>query len=1101
MVCGCGPSLAGFAPSAGQLTIGVNDVGRLFDPDYLVVVNPRSQFKPERWRAIETSGARALFTQLDLGPVRPPVVRFRLGRFGGTDEPASTALPALHYTQNSPYVAVCLAAWMGATPIGLLGVDFTDDHFFGPTGRHALAGRLREIDTQYGALALALQRRGVELVNLSPISRLAALPRARLLAGGNWQAVAHSAGPAPQTTAGSAAAAPLQLPPRTALDRAPGRPPSLPAPRVPRAPSVPPAPLVPPMSHAPPVPYTRPPATCAAPSVPCLPPRSPAMHVSIEQRSPGLVAQLLDTLAATVAGLGHRVTRAPHRAVSAPGTLAIVWNGRAHAARGPVLYGEHGWLPRSDYQISPLGINAGSHAARFVWQGVALDAPQAAALQAHLQAVRAASYSGYYRYMQPGLDALPGLPDGFLLVPLQIESDTNIVRHAPAHLRRMQALVDHIAQVNPPWPVIYKQHPADSRHGHRHLALRPRRAQDQVWPHDRGNVHQMLKSGHCRGVVTVNSNVAHDALLWDVPVVVLGRGVWPLRGPAAGPVAGGVDSAGGGDAARKDASETTPFLTRIPADWAALAHSVQSASGRACREAYAHHLVQHQWRLQDAADPARVAALLDSAWQAYRGRAGAAQASAGAAQASAGAGYPAGAWAAAAAAVEAAPAAGAAGAAGTAGTAGTAGAAAGAAARTRRNPQQPAARLAVPRTPAPHAPHTAAHTAPLRRDPPPLRAANPAPRSPVINVVAENRGWLFEAWKQQLAFTALPGAHVVASTRPLQQADAWIYIRAREAVGSPDLARSVVQLHDLHDDGRYAPGGERTCALRCGALSLTHLQQLPLLTAHGFDADRQRWILQPPGWWDDHTPAPAAPTGSGAPAAPAPASARLLDPARLPSVAWAGRAARRATADSSGLADFVQAASALRGRLQVLLAGERLEAAAAALLRAGVRCRLVGPLQAPLTKAAHWLQGVDLLVLGHGADTGPWPLFDALHAGVPVLAPRLGWAQALLSGPDGVGGALLDNAQALAPALQDLLSGQAACARQADPTVWQQRCAARRALVAGYSGAAWARANLALAASLVRGAQPAATPLALPPASEPPPPVGAQAPWLVEAAA
>lgn len=42
VVCGCGPSA--FAPPDGLLTIGVNDIGRLFDPTYLVVLKPPRQY-------------------------------------------------------------------------------------------------------------------------------------------------------------------------------------------------------------------------------------------------------------------------------------------------------------------------------------------------------------------------------------------------------------------------------------------------------------------------------------------------------------------------------------------------------------------------------------------------------------------------------------------------------------------------------------------------------------------------------------------------------------------------------------------------------------------------------------------------------------------------------------------------------------------------------------------------------------------------------------------------------------------------------------------------------------------------------------------------
>ena len=175
VVCGCGESLRGFQPPPGVVTIGVNDVGRQFTPDYLVVVNPPGQFRGNRFQFVRESTARIIFTQLELGLRHKHVVRFRLGQRGGTD----TADPnVLHYTQNSPYVAVCLAALMGARRIGLLGVDLTGGHFFGGTNPHPLSRQLPRIDAEYEALRRALALRGVELVNLSPVSRLTTLPRA-----------------------------------------------------------------------------------------------------------------------------------------------------------------------------------------------------------------------------------------------------------------------------------------------------------------------------------------------------------------------------------------------------------------------------------------------------------------------------------------------------------------------------------------------------------------------------------------------------------------------------------------------------------------------------------------------------------------------------------------------------------------------------------------------------------------------------------------------------------------------------------------------------------------------------------------------------------
>ena len=174
LVCGCGPSLSQIVAPERLVTIGVNDVGRLFDPDYLLVLNPPNQFAHDRFRYVTESRAKAIFTQYDLGIPHPHVVRFHLGQRGGTDLSDPDTLP---YTRNSPYPALCLAAHMGARRIGLIGVDFTDNHFFGPTGRHVLAGEFPQIDREYQELYESFSRQGIEIFNLSRESRLTALPK------------------------------------------------------------------------------------------------------------------------------------------------------------------------------------------------------------------------------------------------------------------------------------------------------------------------------------------------------------------------------------------------------------------------------------------------------------------------------------------------------------------------------------------------------------------------------------------------------------------------------------------------------------------------------------------------------------------------------------------------------------------------------------------------------------------------------------------------------------------------------------------------------------------------------------------------------------
>lgn len=178
LVCGCGPSLNLLSKPNRFLTIGVNDVGRLFQPDYLFVANVREEFEGDRFRYVEESRARAVFTfNQPLDIPHPRVVRAGVGRRGGTDfsDPSM-----LHHTGTSPYSALCLAVHMGAVRIGLIGVDFTDNHFFGATGEHPLVCRLPRINQEFRDLYDVCRERGIEVFNLSSSSRLAAFPRLTL---------------------------------------------------------------------------------------------------------------------------------------------------------------------------------------------------------------------------------------------------------------------------------------------------------------------------------------------------------------------------------------------------------------------------------------------------------------------------------------------------------------------------------------------------------------------------------------------------------------------------------------------------------------------------------------------------------------------------------------------------------------------------------------------------------------------------------------------------------------------------------------------------------------------------------------------------------
>jgi hypothetical protein len=172
IVCGCGASLLSFKNEPGEwITIGVNDVPKLFDPTYLLVTDHPNRFWGNRKDIINNSKSRYLFTCVT-GWKHPNIVHFDLGSREIKNLDSHTKID--HYV-NSPYCAVNLAYKLGAAHIGLIGVDFTDGHFYNTKdGPHPViqTNYLKKVNSSYLSLKLHLERKGVSLYNLSSISRL-----------------------------------------------------------------------------------------------------------------------------------------------------------------------------------------------------------------------------------------------------------------------------------------------------------------------------------------------------------------------------------------------------------------------------------------------------------------------------------------------------------------------------------------------------------------------------------------------------------------------------------------------------------------------------------------------------------------------------------------------------------------------------------------------------------------------------------------------------------------------------------------------------------------------------------------------------------------
>ena len=647
------------------------------------------------------------------------------------------------------------------------------------------------------------------------------------------------------------------------------------------------------------------------------------MTIAIEERGDDLLCSLLDAFAETARELGHRVRRDPGRTLNRRDVLSIVWNGRHHRLTGPGIYCEHGWLPIWDFQVSPGGVNADSHAAPFRWDGEALPERERAAVARHLERARRGGIGR--EYMRYEAEAADDLPERFLLVPLQMERDTNILRHVPRALRRMQSFADLVAASDPPLPIVFKQHPADRWTGRdHHLALRLRRSRDRIRPHGGGNVHRILKHPGCAGVVALNSNVVHDALLWEVPAVALGRNVWPREGPS-------------------------PFLRELPRDWDAARAWFHEPATQLVREAYVRHLARHQWTLEDARDPARVEALIRSA----------------------------------------------------------------APARTR----------------------------PRRARPRPTgagREARAARGVPLLNVVARDGGWLFEDLGRHFARAGGAEREVRVSATPLARADAWIFLRAREAARSPRPDRTVVQIHDLFDGGAYRPGGERHVVARCGGVVLTSPGQRAILEESGIALAGRRVLERPLG------------------------ALRAFElrgelPERF-TLGWVGRPVVHRGEEVKRAAWLKDVAEGLhaRGRdFRLVLLGERLGELQRWMAGRGVDCAYLERRDHPIERYPAVYRGLDALLVTARLAAGPNALYEALASGVPAVATPAGHVPTLLQ--DGVNGYLVRSPAAMVDAAERVLL---------EREDWFAGRAAIRESLGGWTLESWIEENLELAAAL-----------------------------------
>ena len=132
LVCGLGPSLLDVPRNPPIASIGVNDCWARVETDYLLVVGtPEDHFTPERRRVISDSKPKAWFLDQE--------AKEAWKAYWGTNGYENVFVP--HFSipeekprkgkiysvpETSPATAIGIALFMGATRIGLVGVDLYD---------------------------------------------------------------------------------------------------------------------------------------------------------------------------------------------------------------------------------------------------------------------------------------------------------------------------------------------------------------------------------------------------------------------------------------------------------------------------------------------------------------------------------------------------------------------------------------------------------------------------------------------------------------------------------------------------------------------------------------------------------------------------------------------------------------------------------------------------------------------------------------------------------------------------------------------------------------------------------------------------------------
>lgn len=251
---------------------------------------------------------------------------------------------------------------------------------------------------------------------------------------------------------------------------------------------------------------------------------------------------------------------------------------------------EHGWLPRSSYQVSAYGTNARSHVAR-QFRITGLETEQRRYVKHQVVVMRQIFESAISVTRTERLRQIVREP--FIFFPLQLATDFNLrFSNSPlaeyysadphANVALAQACVDLMERAALPLPVVYKQHPADrTALGERLTFSDPRSL--LIENAEAITSVDVLGSGLCQLVVSINSNTLHEALVFSLPVIALGSLLWQER------------------------ADSRPFAADLQMATELIGHDPLND---ATTLSYLYRLFANQWYLSDFQNPLMVKALI-----------------------------------------------------------------------------------------------------------------------------------------------------------------------------------------------------------------------------------------------------------------------------------------------------------------------------------------------------------------------------------------------------------------------------------------------------------------------------------------------------------